>query len=113
MAYLSDNSSYRTYFEECDGFLTKLNLMEISYRTLELHGAQAASEVTNLFAKYTLDFGVSDIISSMKLRLKLKKDGRNISYADALGYHLALKNKLKFLTGDREFEGLGNVEFIK
>lgn len=113
MAYLSDNSNYRTYFEECDGFLTKLNLMEITYRTLELHGAQAASEVTNLFAKYTLDFDVSDIVSSMKLRLKLKKDGRNISYADALGYHLALKNKLKFLTGDREFEGLGNVEFIK
>ena len=49
--------------------------MEISYRTLELHGTQAASEVTNLFAKYILDFGVSDVIGSMKLRLKLKKEG--------------------------------------
>jgi uncharacterized protein len=113
IAYLSDNSNYRTYFEECDGFLTKLNLIEISYRILELHGTQAASKVVNLFAKYTLDFGVSDIVSSMKLRLKLKKGGRNISYADALGYYLALKNKLKFLTGDKEFEGLENVEFIK
>jgi uncharacterized protein len=113
MAYLSDNQNYRTYFEDCDGFLTKLNLMEISYRTLELHGSQAASEVVALFAKYSLDFGTSDIVNSMKLRLKLKKDGRNISYADALGYYLALKNKLKFLTGDKEFEGLENVEFIK
>ncbi len=113
IAYLSDNPNYRAYFEESDGFLTKLNLMEISYRTLELHGAHAASEVVNLFAKYTLSFSVSDIVGSMKLRLKLKKDGRNISYADALGYYLALKNNLKFLTGDRDFEGLANVEYIK
>jgi uncharacterized protein len=113
MAYLSDNPNYRSYFEESNGYLTKLNLMEISYRTLELHGAKAATEVVNLFAKYTFDFGASDIVGSTKLRLKLKKEDRNISYADALGYFLALKNKLMFLTGDREFEGLENVEFIK
>ncbi len=113
MAYLSDNSNYRAYFEENNGYLTKLNLMEISYRTLELHGTHAVSEVVNLFAKYIIDFGLSDIVGAMKLRLKLKKDGRNISYADALGYYMALKNRLKFLTGDREFERLENVEFIK
>jgi uncharacterized protein len=113
MAYLSDNPAYRPYFEENDGVLTKLNLIEVSYRTMELHGEEAATQVVILFAKYAVDFSPADIVASTKLRLKLKKTGCNISYADALGYYLSLKNKLKFLTGDREFEGLDNVEFIK
>jgi len=86
--------------------------MEVYYRTLEIYGAQAASRVIKVFSKYIKDFYVSDIEGSMKLRLKLKKDGRNISYADALGYYLALKYNLKFLTGDKWFKGLENVEFI-
>jgi predicted nucleic acid-binding protein len=113
MAYLSDNLNYRAYFEENDGILNKLNLIEVCYRMMELHGEEAAAEVMKLFSKYVVDFGRLDILGSMKLRLKLKKDGHNISYADALGYYLALKNKIKFLTGDREFKGLDSVEFVK
>lgn len=113
MAYLSDNPAYRVCFEENDGILTKLNLIEVAYRTMELHGEEAATQVVTLFAKYVIDFGPMDIVASTKLRLELKREGRNISYADALGYYLAIKNKLKFLTGDREFEGLDGVEFIK
>jgi len=112
LAYLSDNPKYRSYFEENDGFLTKLNLIEIYYRTLEVHGARAASEVIRVFAKYVVDFGLSDIEGSMKLRLKLKKKGCDISYADALGYYLALKSNVKFLTGDKWFKWLEGVEFV-
>lgn len=112
LAYLSDNPKYRAYFEENDGFLTKLNLMEIFYRTLEVHGAQAASHVVKTFAKYVLDFGVDDIQEAMKLRLKLKQQSRDISYADALGYYLAKKYAIKFLTGDKWFKELDNVEFV-
>lgn len=112
LAYLSDNQSYIGFFEENDGFLTKLNLMEVYFRTLEVHGAKAASRVIKAFAKYVVDFGISDIEGSMKLRLKYKKDGRDISYADALGYYLALKYNVKFLTGDKWFKGLEGVEFV-
>ncbi len=112
LAYLSGNENYRLFFEENDGLLTKLNLMEIYYRTLEVHGVKAASQVVKVFAKYVIDFGVADIESSMKRRLELKKKGRNISYADARGYFLALKNKVKFLTGDKWFEKLEGVEFV-
>jgi len=112
LAYLSDNPRYRSFFEENDGFLTRLNLLEIYYRTLEVHGAKAASQVVKVFAKYVTDFGVADIEGSLKLRLKLKKNGRDISYADALGYFLALKSNVKFLTGDILFKGLEGVEFV-
>lgn len=112
MAYLSDNPNYRVFFEKNDGFLTKLNLMEIYYRTLEIHGESAASQVIEGFSKYVVNFSLSDIEGSMKLRLKLKKSGRNISYADALGYYLALKSNVKFLTGDMWFKALEGVEFV-
>lgn len=65
-----------------------------------------------MFAKYLVDFGLDDIEGSMRLRLKLKKDGCDISYADALGYYLALKSNVKFLTGDKWFKGLEGVEFV-
>ncbi len=112
LAYLSGHSRYRPYFEENDGFLTRLNLLEVYCRTLEVHGEEAASQVLKVFSKYTIEFGSSDIEGSMKLRLKLKKNGSDLSYADALGYYLAIKAGAKFLTGDREFKDLESVEFV-
>jgi predicted nucleic acid-binding protein len=112
LAYLSDNSNYAPYFEENDGILTKLNLIEIYYRTLEVYGEDAASNVVKVFSKYVIDFGNAEIAGAMKLRLELKKDGCNISYADALGYYMALKTKIRFLTGDKCFKDLKQVEFV-
>lgn len=112
LAYISGHPCYPTYFEENDGFLTKLNLLEVYYRTLEVHGEEAASQVLKSFSKYAIEFGSSDVEGSMKLRLKLKKKRRDLSYADALGYYLAIKAGVKFLTGDKEFKDLESVEFV-
>ncbi len=112
LAYLSDHPKYRNYFEENDGVLTKLNLLEIYYRMLEVHGAKSASSVVKTFSKYVVDFGVQEIEGAMKLRLKLKKSGFDVSYADALGYYIALKSNMMFLTGDKWFKRLKNVEFV-
>lgn len=43
-------------------------------------------------------------------RENIKKD---LSYADCLGYIISKKLGIKFLTGDKEFENLPNVEFVK
>ena len=47
--------------------------------------------------------------ASMKFAYKSKR----LSLIDCLGYGLARKNYLKFLTGDKEFEVMANVEFVK
>ena len=49
----------------------------------------------------------------MKKRKELKEKGLNISYIDAIGYTISLERGIKFLTGDKEFKNLPNVEFIK
>jgi predicted nucleic acid-binding protein len=113
LAFTSGHTGYRKYFEEYDGILTKLNLLEIFYRSLEQHGPKAAFSIAQTFSKYVVDFGMNDISDSMKLRLELKREGRNVSYADALGYSLSRKMGIRFLTGDRTFKGLKGVEYLE
>ncbi len=35
------------------------------------------------------------------------------TYADAMGYFLSLKHNVRFLTGDKAFRDLENVEFLQ
>jgi len=112
LEYISGNERYSKYFEEDYGFLTHLNMMEIYYAFLSRHGEKAAEEAYSAAARFVHEFNDNDIKESMKLRLDLRREGLNISYADALGYHLSLKLKVKFLTGDIIFKGLQNVEYI-
>ena len=56
--------------------------------------------------------GDDDVIfEAMKLKLKLKN--KNLSYTDCIGYAYALRNSIKFLTGDRGFERMENVELVR
>ena len=51
------------------------------------------------------------IPKSVEFRKEYKK--RDLSYADCLGYVIAKNLGIRFLTGDKEFENLPNVEFVK
>lgn len=42
-----------------------------------------------------------------------RNKSKELSTADCIGYAYALKNDLIFLTGDKEFAGLPNVEFVR
>ena len=112
--YLNGNKNYRIYFEDGDGILTKLNLMEVYYKVLAASGNGAAKTVINAFSRYLVDFDLLAIEEAMKLRFSLKnKSHLDISYADALGYYLAKHHGLRFLTGDNAFKSLENVEFVR
>lgn len=113
LAYSSGHSEYKHYFDENEGILTKLNLLEIFYRALEEYDLRVATDLTNSFYKYAVDFDSSDIFEAMLLRLGLKRKKLNLSYADALGYFLSRKMHIKFLTGDSAFEKLSGVEFVR
>lgn len=118
LAYISGEKAYAGYFDDDDntqssGVLTKLNLMEVYYRAAKLHGHPAAKQVIDRFSRYLVDFDIDDIAGSMKLREGLMKKRMDLSYVDALGYYLARKMQIPFLTGDSYFKGLEGVEFVK
>jgi uncharacterized protein len=58
-----------------------------------------------------IDLDFDWIPAAVEFRREYKK--RELSYADCLGYIIARESHIKFLTGDKEFEDLTNVEFVK
>ncbi len=87
--------------------------MEIYYGVLTDYGEVEAEKAYSANARYLVEFGDEDVKAAMKKRLQLQRKKLNLSYADALGYTVASRLKLKFLTGDPAFEALENVEFVK
>jgi len=109
--YINGNSKYRKYFTYHEGITTLYNVMEVYYTTLRIEGEVKAKRILETLKSITISPSFSDVEDSMKFRLKHKN--KKFSYADCLGYSLAKKNKMKFLTGDRGFKGIKNVEFVK
>jgi predicted nucleic acid-binding protein len=87
--------------------------MEVYYAVLRDYGEDEAERAYSANAKYVVEFGDEDVKEAMKKKLLLQRKKTNLSYADALGYTVASRLKLKFLTGDPAFESLENVEFVK
>jgi predicted nucleic acid-binding protein len=111
LAYLSDSPGYSTYFEKNTGVLTRLNLMEVHSAILEIHGIRAAHRVLEAYSTYEIEFSSSDVEGAMRLRRRLNDLG--LSYADALGYYISKKERVKFLTGDTAFKDLPGVEYLR
>lgn len=87
--------------------------METYYAVLRDYGEAAADRAYSATAKYSVEFEDEDVKRSMKKRLELRRKKLDLSYADALGYILSFKLKVRFLTGDNAFKDLDNVEFVK
>lgn len=92
---------------------TRLNLMECYYHLLQEHGEQIANRYYDGTIHYAIEFSDIDIKNAMRFRLEAKKRKKNLSYVDALGYVIAKRLEIRFLTGDMTFEDLPNVEYAK
>mgnify|MGYP001613902058 CR=1 FL=1 len=109
--YLNGNPKYIPYFKNNKIIASKLNLMELYYGTLIGPGQKLAEAYYNSFISIVVDFNDFTIKQAMQFRAKNKH--MKFSYVDSMGYQLALQNSVKFLTSDKAFEGLPNVEFVK
>lgn len=107
---LKGNPNYERYVEV--GYvITQLNLIELHYYMLRSFGEKDAKIALAKALKNTADFGEDVIAAANKFRYQNKS--KEFSTADCIGYVYALKNSLLFVTGDKEFEGLPSVEFVK
>jgi len=108
--YLKGNSKLKKYIEEAKGVLTHMNLVEIHYAVLTAFSEKKADDVVEAFDKMVVVPTAADVMKASRFRKKNSK--KRFSYADCIGYVIAKRLKYKFLTGDKEFKGLDNVEFI-
>jgi len=109
--FLKGNPRYLPYFERPVGVTTKLDLMEVYYSILP--DEVLADETYSSFLSTVIDPTDEEIRAAMRTRRSLKERGLNVSYVDSLGYQVSRSRNKRFLTGDREFEHLSGVEFVK
>ncbi|MEK6873548.1 MAG: PIN domain-containing protein [Nanoarchaeota archaeon] len=107
---IKGNKNYQRFLNK-SLFTSIFNLYELYYSLLRDYNEIQAKQFFFYFKKNLIKYSDNSIFSASKF--KLDKHKRGISYTDALGYSIASENNLKFLTGDKEFKGLNNVEFVK
>ena len=98
-------------FKNTELATTKLNLMEVYYKILQEFGKKEADDFYDNMIKFTLE--IHDNIIKEAVQFRLRNKSKNLSYVDCIGYVLAKSSGLKFLTGDRQFKDMENVEFVK
>ena len=104
---LKASENYSSYINK-EVVVTKLNLFEVYYKFLEL-SKEKADIFLKIYSPKAVDFDEVVISEACKLKLANKK----LSITDCIGYVTATKLGINFLTGDKEFEGIKNVEFVK
>jgi uncharacterized protein len=105
------SSNYEKYTKNVAIITTKLNLMELHYGLLLSLGKEKADYYYDLYKKFTIEIDDDTIKLSNYFKKVMKTT--NVSYVDCIGYTLAKSRNILFLTGDKEFEHLDNVEFVK
>ena len=110
MEIIRANKDYRKYTLS-NIITTNLNLFELFYHVLKAVDEITAKSVLSKYSKFAVDFDNEVIAEAATFRFNHKK--KNLSMTDCIGYVVAKKRGIKFLTGDKEFEKFDNVEFVK
>ncbi|MEK6874785.1 MAG: PIN domain-containing protein [Nanoarchaeota archaeon] len=108
---LEKNNAYLAYISDVAIVTTKLNLMEIHFHLYKRHSQEIADRVFDRLTKYTVE--VPDDILKAASAFRAQWRRRDLSYIDCIGYVLAKRIGIPFLTGDQQFVDMENVEFVK
>jgi len=107
---INQTSSYER-FKDIQITTNVLCLGEVYYYFLKVHNKQTADFWIEKLKVDVLPITKEITIEASQLKFENKE--KNFSYPDCISYVSALKNSMLFLTGDREFKDMKNVEFVK
>jgi len=106
---LNKNLNYNFYVEQ-EIVINNFIFAEMSYQLI-VKDVKNREEILDEIEQAIIHPNPEVIKEAMKFRYKNKK--KKMSMADCISYMMAKEMSIKFLTGDKEFEGLENVEFVK
>ena len=104
---LRGSSAYERYAGE-ELVTSEFNLLELAHALTRDYGREKAVEVLRIVRAFVTIVQTTDedYAEASALRIELKKQDKNLSLIDALGYVLAKRLRILFLTGDRGFKDL-------
>ena len=105
---IDGNQKYKIYGES-EAVTSAFNIAELNYGLKKKMSKEMADKYTDKYSKFIVEVTIDDI----KKAMDLKTTKRNLSIPDAIGYTVAKRFDIKFLTGDKDFENMENVEFAR
>lgn len=106
---LKGNQHYGPYATE-EIIINNFIFAELCYNLFRTDKTRAKPSLDK-YVKFINSVKPEWIEEAMQFRLAWKD--RNVSITDCVSYIMAQKLGLKFLTGDKEFEKVDGVEFVK
>jgi uncharacterized protein len=103
------NSNYKPYLDS-EIIINNFTFAELCYAWLKDKKADF-NNYSKKYSKHIASVRPEWIKEAMKFRIKWKD--RKVSVPDCIGYIMAKELDIKFLTGNKEFKDLDNVEFVK
>ena len=107
---IAGNPNYEKYLNS-EVIINDFIFTELYYKLLREFDVEKANFYSGKYANFIVKLNVETIKEAMLFRVRNKKS--NFSATDCIGYAMALKLNVKFLTGDKGFEGMENVEYVK
>ena len=106
---IKGNKNYLPYFNTRI-IINNFIFAELCY-ILVRDGYPNVDKYLDRYEKFIVSLSPKLIKEAMKFRYKNKN--KNLSIPDCVSYFMAKNLGINFLTGDRQFESLENVEFVK
>lgn len=106
---LRGNLNYSEFINQSRIVISKLNYFELHYYAIRTDSYDLIKPFLDQLKNAIIEFDLNDIEKASIL----KKTDKKLSLVDCIGYVLAKKHSLPFLTGDEQFKNKDNVLFIK
>ncbi len=86
-----------------------INLAELSFNIRRDSNAEEVERTVKKYTPLLTEIKTEDVIKATELKF----NNRKLSLADSIGYSISQRIGAKFVTGDKEFRHMKNVEFLK
>ena len=90
--------------------ITEFILAELCLSLIRELGIQKSFYYVDKYSQFVVPVNKEIIKRAMMYRFENSK--KNVSMTDCIGYFLSKDLGMKFLTGDKEFKNMKNVEFV-
>jgi len=110
---LKGNKNYRSFQSEWL-ITTEFNICEVGFAVCRDYPANAPQVLKTVRKMVTLQATRDEDYCSGAARRKQESGkGKKLSTIDCVGYSVANRLNIQFLTGDREFADMENVQFVR
>jgi len=111
---LKGNRNYLPYRGSRHLLTTEFNICEVAFAVCRDYPASAMDVMDRIRKNIPLTQTTNeDYCSGALLKRSPVNKGKNLSTIDCVGYAVSRRLDIPFLTGDREFETIDNVEFVR